>query len=171
MLHALAAVAALLAAFPLPRAVRAQPPSGCTAAEHRQFDFWIGDWDVTTPDGKPAGTNRIERIAGGCALLENWVGAKGYVGTSINFWSPEDRKWHQTWAGSGGSFLFLEGEFREGAMTLSGATRDTSGAVTRERITWKQQSDGSVRQHWQQSVDDGKTWTDAFVGIYRRKKS
>jgi hypothetical protein len=27
-----------------------------------------------------------------------------------------------------------------------------------------------VRQHWQQSRDDGQTWSDSFVGIYRRRK-
>ena len=42
--------------------------------EARQFDFWAGDWDVTSPDGQPAGTNRIEAIAGGAGLLENWTG-------------------------------------------------------------------------------------------------
>jgi hypothetical protein len=27
------------------------PPPACSAAEHRQFDFWIGRWEVFTPDG------------------------------------------------------------------------------------------------------------------------
>ncbi len=31
---------------------------------NHDFDFWIGDWNVTTSDGKPAGTNRIEAGAG-----------------------------------------------------------------------------------------------------------
>ena len=44
------------------------PAKPCTAAENRQFDFWIGDWDVTTPNGKAAGTNRINPILGGCVL-------------------------------------------------------------------------------------------------------
>ena len=162
-------VTALTAMLLAPPGARAQAPSSCTAPEHRQVDFWIGDWSVALPDGTPAGSNRIERVAGGCALLENWRGAKGSTGTSINFWSPQDRKWHQTWAGAGGTFLFLEGGFRDSVMTLDGATRDSSGSVTRERITWKRLPDGSVRQHWQQSRDDGATWSDAFVGIYRRK--
>ncbi|HET7704523.1 MAG TPA: hypothetical protein VFM36_00410, partial [Thermoanaerobaculia bacterium] len=46
----------------------------CDRPEHRQFDFWAGEWTVTTPDGKTAGTNRITKIAGGCALLEEWTG-------------------------------------------------------------------------------------------------
>ena len=145
------------------------PPDPCAASEHRQFDFWAGDWDVTTADGKPAGTNRIEKIAGSCALLENWSGAGGGSGKSLNFWSPEDGKWHQTWAGSFGSFLFLSGGFTDGAMRMDGAST-RNGKTTRQRITWTPLPDGRVRQHWQQSQDEGKTWTDAFVGIYARRK-
>src|SRR5262245_23301808 len=31
----------------------------CGAPENRQFDFWIGDWQVHKPDGSFAGMNRI----------------------------------------------------------------------------------------------------------------
>src|SRR5690349_14625624 len=30
--------------------------TGCAAPESRQFDFWIGDWDVFGPAGKLVGT-------------------------------------------------------------------------------------------------------------------
>ena len=55
----------------------AAAPKACAAPEHRQFDFWIGEWEVTTPNGAPAGRNRIESILDGCALRESWTGAKG----------------------------------------------------------------------------------------------
>lgn len=42
------------------------PP--CSSQEHRQFDFWLGEWDVTQK-GKPAGTSRITAILGGCVLM------------------------------------------------------------------------------------------------------
>lgn len=142
----------------------------CSAPEHHQFDFWIGEWDVTTPDDKPAGKSRIESVAGGCALLEHWTGAGGGSGKSLNFYSPQDRKWHQTWTGTQQSFLFLDGGIEDGKMVLS-ATRSTSDGGSRiERITWSKLDGGKVRQHWQQSTDAGKTWTDAFVGIYAPRK-
>ena len=69
-------------------------PKACQAPEHRQFDFWVGEWSVTQA-GKAAGTNRIERILDGCALLESWTGASGYRGNSLNFYDPARKRWRE----------------------------------------------------------------------------
>ena len=53
-------------------AQQAARPPACTSAEHHQFDFWIGDWEVTLPNGKFAGTNRIDPILTGCVLRDCW---------------------------------------------------------------------------------------------------
>src|SRR5262245_5700216 len=39
----------------------AQAPaqSPCAAADHHQFDFWIGDWEVTAPNGTIAGHSHV----------------------------------------------------------------------------------------------------------------
>src|SRR5262245_31354547 len=85
------------------------PPAkpGCNAPEHRQFDFWVGTWDVTA-NGKHAGVNRIEKILDGCALMESWTGASGYRGNSLNFYDAARRQWHQTWVDISGSPLALD---------------------------------------------------------------
>lgn len=147
------------------------PPPPCSEPEYRQFDFWVGDWEVRTPNDKVAGTNRIDKILGGCVLQENWVGARGMTGHSFNIYDPGDRKWHQTWVDSQGTLLLLSGELTDGKMVLSGATA-ANGATKAalHRITWTPLPDGTVRQLWESSGDDGKTWTIAFDGSYRRKK-
>ena len=48
----------------------AKKPPACTAAEFHQFDFWVGDWEVTSPQGKAAGSNHIESVLDGCAISE-----------------------------------------------------------------------------------------------------
>src|SRR3954447_26343877 len=95
------------------------PPSGCKDGASRQFDFWLGHWHVTE-HGKPAGDNRIERILDGCALLENWTGAQGGAGKSLNFFDRDDGLWHQTWIDASGGALFLAGKFENGAMRMEG---------------------------------------------------
>jgi hypothetical protein len=166
----LACLAWALAA-PLPALAQTAPPAACTAPEYRQFDFWLGEWDVSTADGKAAGRNSITRIAGGCALHENWVGRGGFTGQSLNGWNAREKRWQQTWLDSSGGRLELAGGWRDGAMVLEGSTAHpkTPGATLRHRIAWTPGTEGSVRQHWQTSEDDGKTWSTAFDGRYLRR--
>ena len=142
--------------------------SPCAAPESHQFDFWIGSWEVRTPQGRVAGTNRIEPILGGCALQEHWKGARGMSGTSINMYDPATGKWHQTWMDDHGTLLLLDGAFQGGKMILSGVTRSAGGASTQQRITWTPLQGGKVRQLWESSEDGGKTWSVVFDGEYTR---
>ena len=143
-----------------------KPKRGCSDAEARQFDFWIGHWAVTEK-GKPAGTNAIERILDGCALLENWTGAQGGSGKSLNFFDRGDGKWHQTWVDGSGGALFLAGTFANGAMRMEGErpAADKQPA-SRHRITWTPLAGGTVRQLWESSPSDKEAWTVQFDGLY-----
>lgn len=166
-------VTLLLAGASLPSAaqesVAAPPPPACTAQEHRQFDFWIGDWEVANPAGQTAGHNRIEPILGGCALRETWTGAGGSKGTSYNAYDRQRKRWHQTWVDNGGLVLRLEGGLAEGKMVMRGETLDSAGAAVLNRITWQETGPGEVRQLWEVSSDGGKTWGVVFDGRYRKR--
>lgn len=160
----LAALGILLLAGAAP----AQNQSPCAAPAHRQFDFWVGEWTVTGANGQRAGTNRIERILGGCVLYESWTGSGPSRGHSFNLYDPGDAKWHQTWVDNSGTFLQLSGGLVNGEMVLEGQRRLPDGTETTERITWTPDADGSVRQHWQSSRDRGMRWTTVFDGRYRK---
>lgn len=146
------------------------PPAPCTAPENRQFDFWLGKWNVQSPDGKAAGVNEIQSILGGCVLLENWRGAEGMTGKSFNAWDAPSRRWRQSWVDSNGSVLLLEGEFHDGKMVLEGSRPGKNGGIVRHRISWQRigGDPNRVRQLWEASRDDGKTWNVMFDGTYVR---
>ncbi len=147
-------------------------PAPCSSPEYRQFDFWIGRWEVTVPNGGVAGTNVIERIEGGCGLRERWEGTRGVTGTSLNIWNARDGRWHQTWIDNTGTLLRLDGGLVDGSMVMTGTTKSATveGGTTLQRITWTPNADGTVRQLWEASGDDGKTWSVAFDGLYTRMK-
>lgn len=153
----------LLIVLPAP----AQTPRPALPPESRQFDFWLGEWDVTNAAGKLAGTSKIESIAA-AGLLESWTGATGYTGRSLNAWNAAKKQWQQYWVGSDGGVLELSGGLVDGRMVLAGE-HGVKGGRRLERITWTPNADGTVRQHWEQSADGGKTWTTAFDGLYRRR--
>lgn len=143
--------------------------AACDEPAFRQFDFWIGEWQVHTPDGKLAGTNRITREYGGCVIHEHYTTARGYAGESLNMYDAGRKLWHQTWVDNEGVLLVLEGAFRDGHMRLEGQNIGSDGKVAKHRITWTPNRDGSVRQHWE-SLDAGGNWITAFDGKYTRVK-
>jgi hypothetical protein len=140
----------------------------CDGSEQRQFDFWLGEWNVRTPDGKLAGVNSISREYAGCVLHERYSTGRGYSGESLNTYDAGRKVWHQTWVDDSGTLLLLEGGLRGHNMVLEGRTVGTDGQVTQHRITWTPNADGSVRQHWE-STDDKGLWSTAFDGSYTRK--
>jgi hypothetical protein len=54
-------------------------------AIYRQFDFWIGTWDVYNPQDVKVGENVIRKLDNGALLLENWTSTQGTTGHSMNF--------------------------------------------------------------------------------------
>ena len=152
--------------FTVSQAAPAQP-APCSAPEYRQFDFWLGDWDVTNPAGKAAGHNHITSEYGGCVLQEHWTGAGGSVGSSFNIYDPVRKVWHQTWVDNAGTLLEIEGGLKDGSMVMSGEQLQPDGKKLLNRITWTPK-DGKVRQFWETSADGGKTWQVSFDGLYAK---
>jgi hypothetical protein len=152
-------------AFWAPSAVSA---STCSSSPHRAFDFWLGEWQVHAPDGKLAGTNRISSEYNGCVLHERYDTERGYSGESLNTYDAGRKVWHQTWVDSSGTLLLLEGGFRNGSMVLEGQTTAIDARITKHRITWTPNSNGSVRQLWESTNEQGQ-WGVAFDGMYTRK--
>lgn len=165
-----AALAALLSSPAAAQAPKTPTPPPCRSPEYRQFDFWVGDWNVTRPDGKLAGTNRVDAILGGCVVHESWRSANGKsVGQSFNIYA-HDGKWHQTWVDNSGMLLQLTGGLEDGRMVMSQHMTRPDGTTILHEISWEKLEGGKVKQHWRVSRDEGKTWTDAFVGIYSPKR-
>jgi hypothetical protein len=149
-----------------------EAPSAGGPPEARQFDFWIGEWDVRDPDGVLAGRNRIEAILGGAAIRETWQGESGHAGTSLNAWDPDRRVWRQAWIDVNDFWLWLEGGLVDGAMVMEGERpkRDDPGRIVRHRISWSR-IDGDpdrLRQLWEASQDGGTSWQTLFDGHYSR---
>ncbi len=139
--------------------------------EFSQFDFWVGDWRVVDPNGVFQGTNRIEKTQGGCLVLENWTGAGGTTGTSMNFFDMHTKEWVQVWI-SPGIQLEIRGGLQGESMILNGHIYYVQNGDYRSfRGTWTPMEDGVVRQHFEESTDGGETWTTWFDGRYHRQEA
>lgn len=135
----------------------------------RAFDFWVGEWEVHTADGRLAGKNVIESSQRGCVLVENWAGVGGSTGISLNYLDTAADQWVQVWTDASGSQITIRGGMTDEGMLLEGQIHYTSNGVTAPfRGLWTPQPDGRVRQYFEQSNDGGKTWEPWFEGFYSR---
>ena len=146
----------------------AAPPASCATPEHRQFDFWVGDWRVQKPDGTLAGINRVTLEYGSCVIHEHYVTGRGYSGESLNIYDASRKVWHQTWVDGTGLLLTLEGQWTGKSMVLEGQAPGADGAMAKQRITWTPNADGSVRQLWESAGAKG-AWTVVFDGKYTKQ--
>ena len=167
VLGAVAVASALVASTAASESPASNQAPACANAEHRQFDFWLGDWNVIdTKTRQPAGHNLVTLIQGDCVLQEHWQGTDGSSGTSLNIYFAGDKQWHQTWVDSNGLLLRLDGGIVDGKMVLTGKRTTRAGAIVTDRIVWTPEPNGDVRQVWDFSADDGKTWQPVFDGTY-----
>lgn len=135
----------------------------------REFDFWVGEWEVHSAGGQLAGTNVIEAAHKGCVLVENWQSATGGTGGSMNYLDHASGEWVQVWIDSGGGQIDIRGGLTEEGMLLAGQIHYAANGTTLPfRGLWTPLPDGRVRQLFQQSSDNGETWQTWFEGFYSR---
>lgn len=139
------------------------------AAEARQFDFWLGDWEVFNTAGQKVGTNTIQVFANGCGVMENWTDTVGGSGKSINYYDTSTQKWYQHWIGSGGGAARYAGGFKENAMRFEGES-NANGKKVLNKLTFFKLDENTVRQLAESSADEGKTWTINYDFKYVRRK-
>ena len=147
-------------------------PTPCaTDPERRKFDFWVGDWTVTTAGGAVVGSSVVQRINGGCSLLENWTAARGSTGKSLNSFNPAISKWQQYWVDqTGGVTEYRDSEWRNGALSFLAHGTQSNGSAVLQRLTFSAVSDSVVRQHGERSMDEGKTWSTTYDFYYHRRR-
>ena len=158
--------------FPSAFSPAAQSPktAPCEAAEYHQFDFWVGDWDSFEVDtGKRDARLRVTRVLDGCVIHEDYQSVSGHKGESFSVYDATRKVWHQTWVTNRGELLTIEGQFRDGSMTLAGSGLTASGEKRLVRGVWKP-VEGGVRETAATSLDDGKSWAPWFDLIFRPHK-
>lgn len=159
-----------LAQTPAPAAPATPPPRvDCRSAERTPLDFWIGDWTVTdTAAGFQVGTSHIERAVNGCAIRESYASPSApggaYAGESYSAFDRRDGRWRQFYVDTNGNATLFQGgpEGAEMVFTAPGARGGT------QRMTYRRQADGSVRQIGEVSTDAGATWRPGYDYTYRR---
>jgi hypothetical protein len=145
----------------------------CDSPESKQFDFWLGEWDLAYVESGKAGRSRnhVTKTLDGCAILEEFSGAPGtrLNGRSFSVFDRATRHWKQTWVDNTASYLDFTGGFVDGSMVLS---REAPGDSRKfhQRMVWEEIKGDSLKWLWQRSDDGGKTWSTQWEIDYKRAR-
>ncbi len=147
-----------------------QKKCNCCTSVYKQFDFWLGDWEVFNLKGVKVGENKIVSMQDSCVIQENWKSA-GQTGTSYNFYNKTDSTWNQVYIDNFGTVLELKGILKDNKMILESQKVKSVKAnfYYFNRITWAKDNLGNVSQKWDIVDDKGKILQVAFDGIYQRR--
>lgn len=162
----------------MPSAASAQDgessPPACASEEHRQFDFWVGEWKLTWrgPDGEErTGTDLVDARYDDCVIYESFEEerAGGLVGMSVSSYSAASGRWRQTWVDNAGNYLDFTGEYEGDKMALSRqGTRGGDPVIW--RMVWYNITPDDLDWVYQLSSDGGATWEVVWPIHYERKR-
>ena len=147
----------------------------CTAAQQKQLDFWVGEWELTWPGEKAGetghGTNSITRILDGCVVQETFSGGDSMHlrGSSVSIFDSTAGKWKQTWVDNEGGYLDFVGELKDGQMMLQREAVRNDGTKVLQRMVFKNIGPNELDWSWEASRDGGKTWQVQWPIHYKRK--
>ena len=142
----------------------------------REFDFWVGDWDVR-PTGQPAvgppARNTVTLDDNDCVVTEHWSSPSGSVGQSFNIFDRSYGVWRQTWVDNIGGQHDYRGHLVDGNMVFVGDTPAPNGGIGRipTRLTFFKLGSDSVRQFSEISTDSGRTWQASYDLTYVRRQN
>lgn len=147
----------------------------CSSDERfKVLDFWLGNWQVFDKNNKLIGTNRIQKVLGGCAIQEFWLSGNGNEGQSLFYLDVKSEKWKQVWvtpnALSPGGQKEKELVLQEPGQKVifEGWYFNSNGKKLRDRTILSKVSAQEVIQEIQISPYDSENWQTVFMGVYKR---
>lgn len=164
----------VLVVLSLPIAAWSQKPASqpCEGPEFKQFDFWVGDWEVASAaKGIHRGSSHVAKEMGGCVIWENWTSdGSPYFGESYNTYNVNLQRWEQYWVDNSAGVMFFHGGLKDGVMDYwTDDVPQKSGGSLLRHLQFFHLGPDKVRQFSQGSTDGGKTWHVEYDLIYTRR--
>lgn len=150
----------------------------CSGEPYRQFDFWIGEWEVfNNLSSKKAGDSKISLMLDSCVILEEWTSASvqnglRFAGKSYNSYNAAKKRWQQYWVDNTGSITeYFIGHYENNKMIVQTENeKQPNDTFKIQKMTFYNLAPDKIRQHGESSTDNGKTWATDFDLEYRRRK-
>lgn len=168
----------LLLVFPVTTAAQTlrgdgEPPAvadrdACRTPEHRALDGRVGTWYQTSPDDRLQGETQVRSILGGCAVWQDWHGASGGVGSSLNAYDVAAGHWRHMWVNGVSIVLLAEGRLRDRHTMEWNVSHISLPKDEGEVERWVWSLDEPIYNRVEASEDGGETWGIVFDDRFHR---
>lgn len=146
------------------------------AQSGNEFDFWVGNWDLTWEMANGAtgkGVNIIEKTLDGKVIQENFEALdagqiSGFKGTSISVYNPRSKSWHQAWADNQGGYFDFIGEIDGDKRIFKTKAIERDGQTIISRMVFYEIEKDQFKWDWERTTDGGKTWNLQWRINYQR---
>ena len=112
----------------------------CNDPVHRQFDFWLGDWQVFDGQtGQLVAFDRIDKELNGCVMVQHLVWLSDefrkpelpYRPSGMSWSVVQDGHWLMLWADTYSGTVLAEGELQKDGSMLLETPKPVNGEYTR----------------------------------------
>jgi hypothetical protein len=148
------------------------------------FDFMIGDWEVTNRRLKQRGIGsdewdvfssyqKAQLLMGGTVSVdESDFPAKGFKGMTLRLYDPAKNQWAIYWINSSDGLLQppVFGRFANGKGVFAGDDMDGDKPI-KVLFDWSQTDTDSPRWSQAFSYDGGKTWETNWIMEFSRPEA
>ncbi|MFG0256317.1 MAG: hypothetical protein ACF8GE_00265 [Phycisphaerales bacterium JB043] len=146
----------------------------------RQFDFWVGEWDVLNKSKRGDQWAQwpsqaiIEGAVGGDAIVEFWNSLEpsaDIVGFSMRWYDEEAQEWVivLNWPQTSGSFSRMIGKLEGDAIVLYPPGFEEEGRQQGARFLFSKITPTSLQWHQEVTGDGGKTWDTTWIMEWTRR--
>lgn len=160
-----------------PPAPPAPRPSPCLDAaahpEFRQLDYWVGEWEVFSADGKKSSDVSVTKVLNTCGISEVWRAARSPNGDGLGLSTYNSRtdKWEYFWVSAAGATSHFEGTLLADGMRFRLLQPMPNGVLRLRHWSLIKKPDGKIEELSVGSNDDGVTWTTEYDLTWVPKKS
>jgi hypothetical protein len=136
---------------------------------NRQFDFWIGDWELTWNDTSK-GSNTITLEMNNLVVYEHFKDpANNYLGWSWSVYDTLSKKWKQTWVDNQGAYFDFIGQMQDDKMILERSFTSKKGTLIKQRMIFYNITKNDLDWNWENSTDGGANWKLNWKIHYKRR--
>ena len=136
----------------------------------RDFDFWLGTWDVRWGADGERGRNVVTRTFGGYVVEERFDGRPGVdmTGMSVSVFDEHRGLWRQTWVDDAGTYFALEGGMAGDELHLLCRDHNTPEAQAVFRMRFFDIAPDGLTWAWERSLDGERTFEERWRLAYTR---